>query len=88
MDKLATLLERSAAFLGALMEPIGSAERFGGFDDRQEAALSAAEVALEHGTALNALFDMGMANSAAALLRLEYESLLRAAWLLYAATDA
>jgi len=88
MDKLATLLERSAAFLGAVMEPIGAAERFGGVDDRQEAAISAAEVALEHGTALNALFDMGMANSAVALLRLEYESLLRAAWLLYAATDA
>ncbi len=52
MDKLATLLERAAAFLGALIEPIGSAERFGGVDDRQETAISAAEVALEHGTAL------------------------------------
>lgn len=88
MSDFSMILERSAAFLEALMDQIASAEHFGSTDDRQEAAIAAAEVAIEHGTALNALFHMGMANSAVALLRLEYESLLRSAWLLYAATDA
>jgi len=87
MNELAMVLERSAAFLEALLEQIAAAEHFGGEDERQEAAIAAAEVAIEHGTALSALFDIGMANSAAALLRLQYEALLRAAWLLYAATD-
>lgn len=88
MTELSQVLDRSAAFLEALMDMIASAEHFGGADDREEAAISAAELALEHGTALNALFEMGMGNSAVALLRLEYEALLRSAWLLYAATDA
>lgn len=88
MNQLSLVLERSASFLEALMDTIGGAEHFGGADVREEAAISAAELALEHGTALNALFDIGMGNSAVALLRLEYEALLRAAWLLYAATDA
>lgn len=87
MDEFSKVLERSSAFLEALMDHLGSAEDFGGADNRQEAAIAAAEVAIEHGTALNALFEMGMANSAVALLRLEYEALLRSAWLLYAATD-
>lgn len=87
MNELAIVLERSAEFLEALMEQIAAAEDFGGEDDRQEAAIAAAEVAIEHGTALSALFDIGMANSAVALLRLQYEALLRSAWLLYAATD-
>jgi hypothetical protein len=87
MNELAKLLERSAAFIEALMEPISSAEQFGANDDRGEAAIAAAEVAFEHGTALSALFEMGMANSAVALLRLEYEAVLRSGWLLYAATD-
>ncbi|MDY0748751.1 hypothetical protein SNE35_29905 [Paucibacter sp. R3-3] len=87
MPSLEQTLQRSAAFLEALMDQISSAEDFGGADERQEAAIAAAEVAIEHGTALNALFDMGLANSAVALLRLEYEALLRSAWLLYAATD-
>ena len=88
MNHLSQVLERSAAFLETLIDLIAAAEHFGGADDREEAAISAAELALEHGTALNALFDMGMGNSAVALLRLEYEALLRSAWLLYAATDA
>ena len=82
MNELAIVLERSAAFLKALMEQIAAAEHFGGEDERQEAAIAAAEVAIEHGTALSALFDIGMANSAVALLRLQYEALLRSAWLL------
>ena len=88
MIELSRVLDRSAAFLDALMEMIAAAENFGGTDDREEAAIAAAELALEHATALNALFDMGMGNSAVALIRLEYEALLRSAWLLYAATDA
>lgn len=87
MSELSTVLERSSAFLEALMVRIASAESFGGDDARHEAAIAAAEVALEHGVSLNALFELGMGNSAVALLRLEYEALLRSAWLLYAASD-
>lgn len=88
MSELSTLLERSAEFLEALMGRIASAENFGGANTRHEAAIAAAEVALEHGVSLNALFELGMGNSAVALLRLEYEALLRSAWILYAATEA
>lgn len=87
MNELEIILERSAAFVECLVDPIASAEHFGGADARQEAAIAAAELALEHGTALHALFGMSMANSAVALLRIEYEALLRSAWLLYAATE-
>lgn len=87
MSELSTLLERSAEFLEAMMTRIASAESFGGENARHEVAIAAAEVALEHGVSLNALFELGMGNSAVALLRLEYEALLRSAWLLYAATD-
>lgn len=52
MNELAIVLERSAAFLEALMARIAAAEHFGGKDERQEAAIAAAEVAIEHGTAL------------------------------------
>lgn len=87
MSELSTLLERSAAFLELLMGRIAAAETFGGDHLRHEAAIAAAELSLEHGVALNALFELSMGNSAVALLRVEYEALLRSAWLLYAASD-
>ena len=87
MNQLLVVLERSGVFIEALSDQIAKSERFGAADARQEAAIVAAEVAIEHGTALNALFGLGLANSAVALLRIEYEALLRSAWLLYAASD-
>jgi hypothetical protein len=46
----------------------------------------AAMLALEHGLVLRTAFEVGAPNSGAALLRLQYEALLRAVWLLFAAT--
>ena len=48
---------------------------------------AAAEPSFEHAHALRVLFEAGKPNSAAAMLRLQYETLLRAGWLLYGATD-
>lgn len=51
-------------------------------------AASAATLSLEHAGALRLLFSAGAAQSACALLRLQYEALLRGAWLIYAAPAA
>lgn len=82
--ELATLLERSEAFsghLGSLLERIPAF----GDDARSLASRRAAWLALEHGVAVRALFDIGAPNSACALLRSQYEAALRGAWAAYAA---
>lgn len=53
---------------------------------RHELAARAAQLTLEHASALRAAFAVNAPSSAAALMRLQYEALLRAAWLLYAAS--
>ena len=55
---------------------------------RSEATASACELSLEHAQALRALLVVGAPNTAAAVLRLQYEALLRGGWLVYSATDA
>lgn len=55
-------------------------------EPRHEVAAAAALVALEHAAALRASAQIGAMNSAAAILRLQYEAVLRAAWLLFAAS--
>lgn len=87
MDEIGRALERSHAFADRLHSEIESAESaVGGV--RAEAAVAASELALEHAHALRVLFEAGTPNSAVGLLRLQYESLLRAAWLLYVATES
>lgn len=44
-------------------------------------------VALEHGTALRALMALRLPTSAVSLMRLQFEALTRALWLMYAASD-
>jgi len=46
----------------------------------------AAQLSFEHAHAMRVLFEAGTPNSASALLRAQYEALLRSAWLLYAAS--
>lgn len=81
------LLERSAAFtdhlLGLLIH-IGPLRE----DLRSVAAASACELSLEHAQALRALLVVGAPNTASAILRLQYEALLRGSWLLYSASEA
>jgi hypothetical protein len=87
MNILESLLALSNDFSDYLEECIDSAETMV-TGDRFEASAAAADLSFEHAFALRVAFDAGAPNSAAALLRMQYEALLRSAWLLYAATDA
>jgi hypothetical protein len=80
------LLDRTAMFESALLHqfPAGSLHVATG-EPRHEVASAAALVAIEHASALRAAARIGAMNSAAAVLRLQYEAVLRAAWLLFAA---
>ncbi len=79
---LERLLERSDAFGERLAELL---DRGGQFDEVHGGTLAAAALSMEHGHSLRLLFATGAPQSACALLRLQYEALLRAAWLTYAA---
>lgn len=84
MDPLVALLERSQAFedrLGTLLAGIGVVRE----DARALAAGRAASLGIEHGRAVRVLFGLGTPNSAASMLRVQYEAVLRGAWALYAA---
>lgn len=86
MDDFEQLLARSHQFSETLVSYLESAD---GFADgpRAEAAAAAAELSFEHGHAMRVLLEVGTPNSAAVLLRSQYEALLRAAWLMYAASE-
>lgn len=84
---LIRLLERSSEFEAALLAEFPE----GGLvltnqEPRHEVAAAAALIAIEHAGALRAAAQGGAMNSAAGLLRLQYEAVLRAAWLLFAAS--
>ncbi len=84
-----TLLIRSSEFELALQAEFPDAElSIPGATPQRELVAVAAMLALEHGLALRTAFQVGAPNAGAALLRLQYEALLRAAWLLFAATPA
>jgi hypothetical protein len=55
---------------------------------RVDACLAASSLALEHAAGVRALMATGLATSAAGLMRLQFEALARATWLLYAAKDS
>jgi hypothetical protein len=54
---------------------------------RNEVAMVACGVAFEHAEGLRILFDATCSTSAVSMLRLQFEALTRAMWLLYAASD-
>ncbi|MDF4004980.1 hypothetical protein P3W33_16385 [Luteibacter sp. PPL552] len=85
-DPLEHILQRS----NALQEQLDALLRGAAFDSspRGEAALSMCLVAMEHATALRALVALGLPTSAVSLMRMQFEALTRAMWLLYAAGDA
>ena len=83
------LLERSEAFEEAIATCFPEA----GFvlavsDQKHELVATACTLCIEHASVLRAAFAVAAPNSGAAVLRLQYEALLRAAWLLYAASPA
>ncbi|ABE43851.1 hypothetical protein Bpro_1920 [Polaromonas sp. JS666] len=55
--------------------------------DRIAASFNACEVAIQHGQALRALMSEGFHTTAASVMRLQFEVLVRAMWLLYAADE-
>ena len=54
---------------------------------RVESGRILSHVSMEHGQSLKALIEIGNFTSALGLLRLQYEALVRAMWVTYAATD-
>ncbi len=86
MDELEQLLTRSHQFSTMLASHLDTADGFAS-GPRAEAAVAAAELSFEHAHAMRTLFEVGTPNSAAVLLRSQYEALLRTAWLMYAASE-
>jgi hypothetical protein len=81
------LLEQAEAFALHLGEHIDQMpER----DDshRALACALACELSIEHAYALRILFATGAQNAASAMLQVQYEALVRAAWFAYVTTDA
>lgn len=84
-----SLLERSEAFEAAIATCFLEA----GFvlavsDQKHELVATACTLCIEHASVLRAACAVAAPNSGAAVLRLQYEALLRATWLLYAASPA
>lgn len=82
------LLTRSHAFEEALSAIFG-ADGVEIFDDSPKnlACVRACLLSIEHASSLRCLFGTRAVHSGTALLRLQYEALLRGAWALYAAND-
>lgn len=79
------LLRRSDELQDALERVLADAA----FDSspRAEACLSLCSVAMEHAMSLRVLMTAGLATSAVGMMRLQFEALTRAMWLLYAASE-
>lgn len=84
-DALEHMLHRSNALHERLNELLGNAE-FNG-SPRGEAVFGMCLIAMEHATAMRALMALRLPTSAVSLMRLQFEALTRAMWLLYAASD-
>ena len=81
------LLEQSEAFALQLGERI---ERMPERSDSHRALATtfACELCIEHAYALRILFATGAQNAACAMLQVQYDALVRAAWYAYVTTDA
>lgn len=87
-ELLDRMFDKSDELLGAL-DAVFAGDEFEGFDGspRGVGALGMCSLALEHGHALRTLFAAGCPTSAASLMRLQYEAVARAMWLVYAASE-
>lgn len=79
------LLNRSDELHAAILGLIENSGIYPG--ERFEASFGMCSLSLEHALGIRTLFAAGLATSAAGLLRLQFESLTRGMWLLYAASD-
>jgi hypothetical protein len=80
------LLERSEALYLEMVTRLDEVPPVSGVP-RVAVSFSACALSLEHGNSLRVLVSVGNASSAIALMRLQFEALIRSMWLLYAATD-
>lgn len=84
--RLGRFLERSHQFEVALMQCFPDTDSMLVYPERKcGLALASVLLSLEHASVLKSAFALVAPNSAAALLRLQFETLVRAAWLLHAA---
>ncbi|HFK2002970.1 TPA: hypothetical protein ACGW3W_002265 [Pseudomonas aeruginosa] len=79
------MLTRSAEMQDEILRLISSRPPHPG--DRFETAMVACGVAMEHATALRLLFEQGCPTTAVSIMRIQFEALTRAMWMLYAASD-
>lgn len=86
MPSLTTALVRSERMHSALVEAMEGAEVEAELP-RHGVALDACMLAFEHGAGLRQLMEAGLESSAVGLLRMQFEALLRAAWVSYAAKE-
>ena len=86
IDDIYVLLDRSDTFHNSLrLILIGNDDHAIPPGDRTNAAFSYGRIALEHGSAFQHLLAVDNPAPALALVRLQYEAVLRGSWILYAA---
>src|SRR5688572_18713591 len=86
VSALISLLDRSDQFELALMNCFPGSDPMLVYPERKCGhALASVLLSLEHSSVLRSAFRLEAPNSAAALLRLQFETLVRAAWLRFAA---
>lgn len=78
-------LERTASFHNAAVGCMALSQPVDG--ERSVPAYQCALMSIEHSSGMLALLSMGLPNAALALLRPQFETLLRGIWLLYAADE-
>lgn len=83
--QLERLIDRSLAFHQEVHDHIDTLEPVG--EPRADIAFDSGYLALEHGTAALQLIEAGWTGSAFALMRPQFESLVRGIWLAHAASD-
>lgn len=82
---IARVLARSQQMHGHILELLAG-EGFHGAP-RSQVATGMCMVALEHAEGLRSLIALALANSAVGLMRIQFEALVRAAWLLYVSPE-
>jgi hypothetical protein len=86
LERLSSLLDRSDEFEVALVECFPDTDPMLVYPERHcGLALASILLSLEHASVLRSAFALAAPNSAASLLRMQFETLVRAAWLLFAA---
>ena len=81
-----SFLDRCAAFHDGVCEAVDALTPYP--EPRYAVALQSGRLSIEHGIAAHALISANLAAPGITLLRTQFETLVRAVWLMYAASDA